>query len=304
MPETCYGYLTAPEECQGNAGHAHYKRQQHAKAGKEVTFQASAFDPDGDNLTFSIEGAPEGATFDPEAGAFAWTPTTQDTEGEYVFTGVVTDDGPGNLSVWQTVVVLLDNTPPVTTRTLEGEEGNVGWFVSPVNVTLSAAHELSGVATTEYRINDPNGEWLMYQEPFVIDTYGLHTLEFRSIDVAGNKEPAEATEIRIDTVAPVTTATLGGEEGSGWFLSPVTVTLDATDAASGVASIEFRHNDPDGQWETYTGPFEVATEGTHEFEYRGIDAAGNVEQISSVSFQIEATPPATMAYTMNRPPRL
>ena len=45
--------------------------------GSAITFTATATDPDaGQTLTFSLTGAPAGATIDSSTGAFSWTPTT------------------------------------------------------------------------------------------------------------------------------------------------------------------------------------------------------------------------------------
>ena len=52
-----------------------------------------------------------------------------------------------------------DTTPPITTHTLDPPEpdGLNGWYVSNVNVTLTATDDMSGVNVTYYRIN--GGEW-------------------------------------------------------------------------------------------------------------------------------------------------
>ncbi|MCS7466146.1 putative Ig domain-containing protein [Stieleria sp. ICT_E10.1] len=64
--------------------------------GQTVAFTAIATDPDSplNTLTYSLDaGAPDGASIDPETGAFTWTPTA-DQDGEvYPITVRVTDDG-------------------------------------------------------------------------------------------------------------------------------------------------------------------------------------------------------------------
>ncbi len=66
----------------------------------ELTFTASATDEDlpGDTLTFSLSGAPAGASIDPVTGVFTWTPTEAQGPGVYTFDVVVTDDGTPALS--------------------------------------------------------------------------------------------------------------------------------------------------------------------------------------------------------------
>src|SRR3546814_3175316 len=45
-----------------------------ATEGAELAFSLRGADADGDTLTFTMDGAPEGASLDPVTGAFRWTP--------------------------------------------------------------------------------------------------------------------------------------------------------------------------------------------------------------------------------------
>jgi len=63
--------------------------RQTVTVGDELTFALSATDPDGDPLSFSMTGLPEGARFD-TAGTFSWTPTSAQV-GDYALTATVTD---------------------------------------------------------------------------------------------------------------------------------------------------------------------------------------------------------------------
>ena len=58
----------------------------------ELSFSATATDVDSTNLTFSLLGAPAGATIDPSTGAFSWTPTEAQGPNSYTFKVRVTDD--------------------------------------------------------------------------------------------------------------------------------------------------------------------------------------------------------------------
>jgi hypothetical protein len=59
------------------------------------TFTASATDPDlpAETLTFSLVGAPAGATIDPGTGVFSWTPAEAQGPGTYPFSVRVSDGG-------------------------------------------------------------------------------------------------------------------------------------------------------------------------------------------------------------------
>ena len=102
--------------------------------------------------------------------------------------------------------------------------------------------------------------------------------------------------------APVTTISLSGTPGDGpWFLSDVTVTLEATDNISGVARIEYRLDYPD-PWITYTSPFIISEEGYYHVAARAWDNEGHVEDPwPTVLVTIDKTPPVT-TITVNGEP--
>jgi hypothetical protein len=68
--------------------------------GTPVVFTATATDPEGDALTFSLDGATDGAAIDPITGVFAWTPMGS---GEFTFYVTVTDSH-GALDTMQVTV--------------------------------------------------------------------------------------------------------------------------------------------------------------------------------------------------------
>jgi hypothetical protein len=104
---------------------------------------------------------------------------------------------------------------------------------------------------------------------------GVHTVSVRAEDAAGNAGES-ARELKVDTTAPVTVATI---ESIG---SSVEITLEATDAGSGVDKIQWEG--PGTFWGTYTGPFTRAlTEEPQVIEFAATDAAGNVEERGSVT---------------------
>ncbi len=59
-----------------------------AYVGKEYRYQVVAQDPDGDELTYKLDHAPEGMIVDAESGLITWIPTA---EGKYYVRVVVTD---------------------------------------------------------------------------------------------------------------------------------------------------------------------------------------------------------------------
>ena len=87
-----------------------------------------------------------------------------------------------------------------------------------------------------------------------------------------------------DAIPPVTTCTLNGEMDGATYISDVTVTLNATDADSGVDHTMY--NLDSTTWTRYTAPFIVSSNGTHTVQYYSIDKAGNIETTKDTTFII------------------
>ncbi|HEU5471070.1 MAG TPA: plastocyanin/azurin family copper-binding protein [Actinophytocola sp.] len=88
-----------------------------------------------------------------------------------------------------------------------------------------------------------------------------------------------------DTTPPEVSAVVSGErDGSGNYLGSATVTVSATDAGSGVATVEY--NVDGGPWTAYTAPVVVRQLGAHMVHYRATDVAGNTAPEEMVSFTV------------------
>jgi hypothetical protein len=172
-----------------------------------------------------------------------------------------------------------DFSPPSTTHSLDPSEpdGCNGWYVSDVNVTLSATDYISGVKEIKYRIGDgpiqtingDNGTFSINQE---YDADDLR-VEYWAIDYAGNEETPNIFYINMDQTAPFTDLiyeVIGGNPWQGWDLLFM---FTVTDLISGWNYTYYRIDG--GEWILYTGPFVLSGE---EFfiEYYSVDFAGNV----------------------------
>lgn len=127
-----------------------------------------------------------------------------------------------------------DTTPPVTTAGVDGPAGLGGWYTGPVSVTLTASDGSggSGVASTEYRLDA--GATQSYSGPIVLASDGTHTLEFRSIDAAGNVEPWQTLVIQIDATPPAVNCAAPDTQ---WHGNDVALACGATDDTSGFADV-------------------------------------------------------------------
>ncbi|MYT74471.1 MULTISPECIES: family 16 glycoside hydrolase [unclassified Streptomyces] len=206
--------------------------------------------------------------------------------GHTSMTGVltVTDGGGGD-----------DTTAPETSAKAEGQTNADGAFVGSASVTVSATDAGSGVDRIEYALDD--GAYTPYAAPVVVDQVGAHTLKYRATDKAGNTAAEKSLEFTVvapptdDTTAPETSATVAGEkDADGAYLGMATVTVTASDAGSGVNTIEYAIG-ADGAWQPYTAPVMVHDPGTYTVRYRATDKAGNRAAEKSVDFKV-VEPPA------------
>ena len=100
-----------------------------------------------------------------------------------------------------------------------------------------------------------------------------------------------------DTTPPVTTISFDPptpDGDNGWFVSDVTTILNATDDMSGVNATYYRLNE--GEWETYTEPFVIQSDGHCLIEYYSVDNAGNEEDVKSFVIKIDQTSPDIELY--------
>jgi cytochrome c len=153
--------------------------------------------------------------------------------------GVYANDGNQNVSSREQAAFdffrlsagLPDEEPPTTVAELDPAtpDGDNGWYVSPVRVTLST----EAGATTEYKIGD--GPFQAYDGPFTLDEDGTHEVTYRSTDAAGNVEGDKTVTVKIDRTGPHVACTAVPAElrpANGRFV-PVAVGLDIDDGASG-----------------------------------------------------------------------
>lgn len=127
-----------------------------------------------------------------------------------------------------------DTIPPTTTIGISGTAGVAPWYISDINVTLSANDNsgASSVAKTEYSFD--NASWTIYTSAFSVGTEGESVIYYRSIDNAGNVESTASKSVMIDKSAPVTSgATTVPPNSNGWYNSAVVVRFNCNDAVSG-----------------------------------------------------------------------
>jgi len=205
----------------------------------------------------------------------------------------------GNETV-QTRTISVDTIKPTLSFSANGVTGVGEWYVSPVNVNISASDAGSGAGQVEYRLN--GSEWVSGFIPALND--GIHNLEFRVEDVAGNESTLSAS-LRVDTKPPVVniTSPLNGAVVE----KTVTVTGTSYDETSGIDVLEASI---DGKsWKklsakvasisllptpsTWTYNFETfdLPNGEYNVQVRAVDSAGNATLPVTVALMVDNNGP-------------
>ncbi len=199
-----------------------------------------------------------------------------------------------NRSANHSFQVKEDDVPPDTYASLAGTRGNSSWYVSNVTVSMYACDTGMGVDYITYMLD--GAPWLHYHAPFSVTGDGVHSLYYYAVDEAGNEETPRHSTIQIDTACPSTVCDLSGVQGSqGWYISNVSVMLDATDPTSGVNATFYRLDG--GDWQEYEGAFTVSDDTRHTLEFYSADVAGNREPSNNVSFKIDKIRPTVTITT-------
>lgn len=202
------------------------------------------------------------------------------------------EDEAGNQAVKVITVGNIDTVAPVTAASVNPAGPN-GWHTVDAVLTLSAADDLSGVAKTEYRIN--NSEWALYTGSIPAFHDGEYLVDYRSVDNAGNVEAEQSITIQVDTIAPAFTVSL--DHGTLWppdhKMVEITATLDFRDATSGIASVvltSITSSEPDdglGDGET-ANDIQGADYGTQDtrFSLRAERSGQGTERVYTVTYTI------------------
>ena len=142
-----------------------------------------------------------------------------------------------------------ETVAPVTTlsSTPSAPNGANGWYVTNVDFSLGATDNCSGVARTEYSL-DNGVSWLPYTGTISITQEGSTTVLFRSIDRAGNVEATVSRTFMIDKTDP--TVQISADPTTIWppngRMVPVRITGLGSDAISGLAQVSYTVTDEYG----------------------------------------------------------
>ena len=240
----------------------------------QTTIDSAPADPSNDaSPSFTFSSSEAGSTFECRLDEGAWAACTSPrsyaslADGSHTFQ-VRATDAAGH----------ADATPASRTWTLDTSAPNTSFDDAPADPSNddAPAFEFSageGGSTFECRLD--GGAWGLCSSP---ETIGLladssHTFQVRATDAAGNTDATPASHTwTVDTVAPE----------SSFSVVPADPTNDTT------PTFEFTATEPGstfqcrldgGTWSACTSPATAGplADGSHTFEVRATDAAGNQE---------------------------
>jgi uncharacterized repeat protein (TIGR03803 family) len=147
------------------------------KVNTQLTFTATATDVDtGETLTFSLIGAPSGASIGATTGIFKWTPTTT---GSFTFKVRVTDNGSPVLYDEEQITVTVTATAPVTSYTVVTKSIKGG------DINANSPHIYPNPVTDKFVVM--LNEYPVNPRATIIDSKGAMVSKWSYLSVGGTK---------------------------------------------------------------------------------------------------------------------
>jgi hypothetical protein len=230
-------------------------------------------------------------------------------DGHYTLHLVATDAN-GSTGTFD-LPFLLDTQPPAVTF----QEPRPGLATNnDPTVSGRVTDNLSGVAALQAQLDGGTplavrvGADGSFRFPITLpldrSADGAHTVHLRATDVAGNVSSFDYS-FTLDTTPPAVAITSPAAQLT--TNARVTVTGRATDALSGVASLQAQVDggaftavalDAGGSFSfPVTLPLDGSADGAHTVRFRATDAAGNVSALVPVSFTLDTTAPLVVITT-------
>ena len=202
--------------------------------------------------------------------------------GTTVVTLSAQDEAGNSVSHSFSITVVPDTTAPTVDVTLSpaSPNGTNGWYITQVTVTPSASDAGMGIGSESVTLDGTP----MSFGSFLVSSQGTHTVVVNATDGAGNSSSFTQT-FQIDTVAPTVTITAPSDQSVINNNQP-TLSATASDASSGLASVQFEYSSDGVNWlsvgdpQTGSGPFSVSfavplADGTYQVRAIATDNAGN-----------------------------
>ncbi|HRY62819.1 MAG TPA: hypothetical protein P5056_03570 [Candidatus Paceibacterota bacterium] len=177
-----------------------------------------------------------------------------------------------------------DTIPPVTTITISSAAGQNGWYIAPVEVSLTASDEGgSGLKETRICVDQNDLCVPVAGNSAEINAEGKNYFRYFSLDSAENSEVIKSETVNIDNTAPVSSV-LAEDTDNDTLLNTSSVSLSATDSGSGVLAIKYSFDNGE-IFTTSSNPATVEIPaGLHVLTLFSVDNAGNTEAVQNKTY--------------------
>jgi hypothetical protein len=166
-----------------------------------------------------------------------------DLDGTYTVEVRASDTSGWSAVTGTSGAVVVDRVAPVTTS-----DAPVGPQPSATTVTFSASDDRSGVATTEHRTSTDAVTFTAWTTgtSVTLTTTATHTVQFRSIDVAGNVETIRTATVEVDLTPPTVALTSPADATTVLSRTQVTLSATATHPSFAITGVQFERSSPSG----------------------------------------------------------
>lgn len=249
---------------------------------------------------------------DPGPYAIAWNGANAASIDVFDDTYRVTltaEDPAGNRSAVQsasvvtTGTVLVDRLAPLTRLTVNGpqyDDGATLWLGGDATLQLGAVDPPVGSGVQTIRYGFDGMPTLEYRTPIALASDGMtQTFRYHAVDLLGNLESVQSQPVRRDTLAPVSTLTIGAPHEAAAArvaIAPSTVLTLAADDDGGVG-VAARWLEIVGarQATSYAEPLTLAGlgDGPYDLHTWAEDWLGNIEPTHTQAVWLDATAPVT-----------
>ena len=189
----------------------------------------------------------------------------------------------------------LDRVAPGLTLDTAGTIGLNEWYITNLTLTASASDKTSGVDVFDYSLD--HGGWQAYTTPLRLGD-GAHNVSIWAQDAAGLVTQIDRV-YQVDTRLPQIAGSLSGTPGeNGWYVSPVTLTVSASDPTPGSGMDSFTYILDESAETSYSNRL-LLSDGQHNIQFNAKDKAG-LSYSTEQNVKVDTIPPSLNVETTFR----
>jgi hypothetical protein len=205
-------------------------------------------------------------------------------------------DNVGVAETLHTIPFFLDNTPPATQVTFDGDhfisKNGIDFISTRTALKIDASDSKSGIEKIEYAV--ANEKFSPYVAPFNLSAQvGKTLVSIRALDKKGNICPVRNYNMQVDSKSPQSKCNITGpvfkNNNICYITSQSKLSLSSADDLSGVKNITYMSGD--ARVAVYSEPFSISGDGRVAVRYCAIDNVSNSEDTQAVVVVLDNIPP-------------